>query len=109
MPGMKSSFPSPSVDRSELEDLVDEVLQTYRAVAVAIGKLDGEQGQELNIEARDICRRLEAIMGLLEDESIETMLNQDELEDGVQALVAEAKSLEGRLKMLISKIQSQSR
>lgn len=106
---MKSNFLSPKRDRSELEELVDEVLQTYRAVALAIGKLDGERGQELNIEARDICQRLEAIIGLLEDEATEPELDQDELEDSVQSLIAEAKALEGRLKTLISKIQSQCR
>lgn len=106
---MKSNFLSPSVNRSELDELVDEVLQTYRAVALAISKFDGEPCQELNIEARDVCQRLEAIMGLLEDESIDPELNQDELEDGVQILIGEARALEGRLKALITKIQSQCR
>lgn len=109
MLAMKSNSPSLSVNRGELEDLVDEVLQTYRAVASAIGKLEGAEQNGVYIEARNVCQRLEAIMELLEEESLDPELGPDELSDSVQALISEAKSLEGQLKALVAKLQSHGR
>lgn len=92
-----------------LEDLEQEILMIYRSVSgqiLEVPSSNKSQRQELLLEARDLCSRLESMLSIINDEQESPELEENELEELTHDLVTEARNIHAKLRNILSQIHS---